>query len=1109
MQKIVKLNQAFLYCCMVVMFCLHSQGYAAPTQGKPVSITIKNSTLAEVLRQVSKKSGLYIYFQDADLAAHKNVTIDVRNKPVENVLHELLDGRGLSWVEVSENTIAVKKKLEVEDKRIEGDTVAMITVTGIVTNEKGDPIPGASVTIKNGKIGTITRDDGRFILKDIKSEAIIVISNISYLSQELPLKNKRYLNVKLKEFVGVLDETVVIAYGTTTRRLSTGNTATLKAKDIEKQPVGNPLLALQGRIPGLAIVQSSGISGSGVTVRIQGQNSIGNGNDPFYVVDGIPYSSQMLPTTNGPILGGSGSLLPSGSGNPLNYINPSDIESIDILKDADATSIYGSRAANGAILITTKKGKAGSSKVDINVQNGWGRITRMLDLMNTQQYLEMRHEALMNDQIASPSATDYDINGTWDTTRYTDWQKTLIGGTSRYSNIYGSVSGGSATTQYIVGANYHKETAVFPGNFSDQKGSLHFNLSSTSSNKKFKLQLSGNYLYDDNQLPSSDVTRQAIQLAPNAPALYSLDGSLNWEPNSAGISTWTNPLSYTLRKYQNKTTNLIGNLALSYEILPGLEIKSSFGYNNLATREFSGSPLSSVKPETAPLAVRTASYSNSSIGSWIIEPQINYKRIIGDGNLDFLAGSTIQQNNNNGESYSGEGYSSDEVLEDILSAAKITATSTIVSQYKYNAVFARLSYNWRNKYVVNTSIRRDGSSRFGSENQFHNFASVGVAWIFTEEELVKNGFPFLSFGKFRGSFGTTGSDQIQDYSTLNLYQPTNYGVGYQGGTGLVSNRLTNPYLKWEETKKLQLGVELGFFKDRILFTSNYVHNRSSNQLLEYNLPTITGFGTIQSNFPATVQNTAWEFALNTTNLRSNDFSWSTNLNLTIPKNKLVAFPDLDNSSYAGQIIIGQPLSVTRLFHFMGVDRETGVYLFTGQDGKPTATPDNILDRNIVVSTLPKFYGGMENSFEYKGFRLDVMFQFVNQKALGARFGISNSFPPGRRLLNVPASLTERWKERGDNTSIQRYSSRLDIYEQYNNATYSDGNYTGASFVRMKNIAFSYQLPQGIVNKLHLKNCRFYLQGQNLLTITNFSGIDPETLLLPPLKVLTVGLQVSL
>ncbi|SHN41854.1 SusC/RagA family TonB-linked outer membrane protein [Chitinophaga sp. CF418] len=1115
MQKIVKLNRAFLYCCMVVMFCLHSNGYAAPTQGKPVSLTIKNSTLAQVLREVSKKSGLYIYFQDADLAAHKNVTIDVREKPVESVLHELLDGRGFSWVEVGENTIAVKKKPVIEE-RVEGDTVATITVTGKVVDEKGTPVIGATVVVKGGTTGTTTNVAGNFILKGVTSNASLVISNVSFLTQEIAVKGRRIVgDVRLKQFVKSLDEVQIQAYGTTTRRVSTSNISTVKAADIERQPVSNPLLAIQGRVPGVFIEQFSGIAGSGVSVRIQGLNSIGKGNDPLYVIDGVPYLSQLLSTNANNILGTSGVGVGSygaQNGNPLSFINPSDIESIDILKDADATAIYGSRAANGAVLITTKRGKAGETKVDVTVQSGFGKINRSINLLNTQEYLQLRREALKNNNNSVPSAFDYDLNGTWNQSRYTNWQKALIGGTSTYNDAKASISGGNSSTQFLMGAAYHRETTVFPGDFNDKKGAAHFSITNISPNEDFHIQFSGSYLIDENRLPGNDLTGDALRLPPNAPALYNSDGSLNWAPLPNGTSTWTNPLASFLYGTQKiKTNNLISSATISYRIIPGLDIKSNIGYNNLTSNGTNVTPLTVYLPEYRSFFQRSAIYSNNQVNSWIVEPQVTYNTQIKSGRLDLLVGTTIQESNSNGTLTRASGFSSDLILEDIGSAATISVPTTVRAKYRYNALFGRLNYNWHDKYIVNITARRDGSSRFGSENVFHNFASIGTAWVFSNEPFIKDNFSFLSFGKIRGSYGTTGNDQVGDYGFLNLYRNSNnWGVPYQGVGGLEPFGLPNPYLQWEKTRKLQLGVDLGLWNESVLFNVNYFRNRSSNQILDYSLSIVTGVDAISSNFPAKVQNSGWEFSINTINIKRTKISWSSSINLTIPQNKLLAFPNLEQSSYwSSTLVIGEPLTLTKVYHYNGVDPVTGLYQFSDKDGKLTSNPNPLTDQYVYINTTPSLYGGIHNSFTFNGFDFQFLFQFVKQKAPSNYFG---NFPPGF-AVNQPDNILNRWQSNGDIRSIQKVSTDFGVFTPLSAANNSDKAYSDASYIRLKNVSLSWQIPEVLKKKSHLKNCRLFVQGQNLFTITKYAGLDPETKIiynsLPPLRTIVFGVQLSL
>jgi hypothetical protein len=495
------------------------------------------------------------------------------------------------------------------------------------------------------------------------------------------------------------------------------------------------------------------------------------------------------------------------------------------------------------------------------------------------------------------------------------------------------------------------------------------------------------------------------------------------------------------------------------------------------------------------------------MNSWIVEPQITFNRKIKRNKFDVLIGTTFQQNNNNSLRQSGTGYTNDLVLEDIHSASTVKVESALNSQYKYSAIFGRLNYNLEDKYIVNLTARRDGSSRFGSENQFHNFGAIGLAWIFSEETFLKDNFPFMSFGKLRGSYGTTGNDQIDDYQFLNLYNPTSSTVPYQGAKGLLPNGLPNPYLAWEETKKLQLGLDIGVLNDRVLLNLNYYRNRSSNLLVGNSLPIVTGFGSVIENLPATVQNTGWELMLQATIFKHKNFGWSSNISLTIPRNKLVSFPDIENSSSANFLVIGQPISIRKVFHFADVDSETGVFRFFDSHGNPTSTPDNIKDAYVIIKNFPSYYGGWQNTLIYKKFQLDIFVQFVTQNGPNKFFG-SN---PGTRSNN-PISILDRWQRKGDIASHQRFSQDNSISDQYFKAVGSDAAYSNASFAKLKNVSASWTLPESLMNRLKVKSTRLFIHAQNLLTITKYVGLDPETLsssVLPPLRTITVGLQMTL
>jgi TonB-linked SusC/RagA family outer membrane protein len=1099
-------------------FFLFTQHTQAGTLQKSEQVTIsgKNLSLRQVFKNIQQQTGYSLLFANGlvSLNLEEKVTVDFQNTPLRDALNTLLKPRNLVWTLMDES-IVVKKPDVPPTATAGGDTtITGIPISGIITDMEANPLIGVNVIINGTAIGTTTDTTGRFHLPNVPKNGVLVISSVGYESRQIKV-TRSSMSVKLNAAISSLDETVVIAYGKTSKRLSTGNIGSVKAKDIERQPVTNPLLSLQGRVPGLQIIQNSGIPGGSISVRIQGQNSIMSGNDPLYVIDGVPINSQLPVTGNDYILGsannnGSG----SGYGNPLSYINAFDIESIDVLKDADATAIYGSRAANGAILITTKKGKAGKTKVDVNLQQGWGKVAHRVPMMNTRQYLDMRYEAFKNDGIdwKDPAVSANDLK-LWDTTSYTNWQKTLIGNTAQFSNANIAASGGTPTIQYRIGATYNKQTTVFPyQNFSDQKAAFSSSLTINSPDQRFHFQWSNNYLLDENQLPALDLTLSSILLQPNAPALYNSDGSLNWEPDANGNSTFINPLSNAARRYENNTDNLISNIVASYKLLPSLQFETNMGYTSTKTDDYSSLPITAIRPEWRnSIQQRGASFGNRSLKSWIIEPQLKYSRVISRLQLQALVGATILNKNETGGTLTTSGQSSDEVLKNPMAAATWSYQGAFINKYKYVAGFSRITFNWDSRLILNLTGRRDGSSRFGPANRYFNFGAVGGAWIFSNESIVQNNLPWLSFGKLRASYGTTGNDQIGDYGYISTYGPM-YGVEvpYQQIAAIYPTKLPNPNLKWEKTNKLQIGMDLGFFKDRIVANATYVHNQSSNQLLSSILPTFTGFNELLQNFPAVVTNTAIELGIVAQIVKGNTFNWSMSGNLTIPKNRLTAFPTLASSSYANLYVVGKSINITKTYHLLGVDPASGQYTFADTHGNPTSMPAYPDDYNVIIDLSPKLYGGLQNTLSYKGINLDILLQYTKQVGASLIFGNNSIITPGsfnRSGGNQPVTVLNRWQQLGDQQPVQKFSSQLaDPHSTY--AQGSDANYTDASYLRVKNVSLSWSVPKGVTKKV-VNDLQLYLQCQNLFTITNYKGLDPEVLgtnSLPPLRVVTFGIK---
>lgn len=968
-------------------------------------------------------------------------------------------------------------------------------ITGKVTDVNGLPLVGVNVIVESTDKGTISDLDGSFRIQ-VSSGETLVFSIVGFRSLRMPIEGMDFVNVVLEEDVTQLGEVVLNAgYYTVSEKRRTGNIATVKANTMEKQPVGNPLAAMQGHISGVNIVQTTGVPGGDFNIEVRGRNFINGASNPLFIIDGVPFGSQSL----GSIDVSAG--IVAGSVSPLNAIDPATIESIEVLKDADATAIYGSRGANGVVLITTKGGKQGKMHFNAEVSSTMGRVSHFLELMDTEQYLEIRKEGIINDGygdwLDDPSF-DFlwpDLKA-WSTDRYTNWQKELIGGTAYRNKVQLTATGGSSWTQFLISGSYQKETTVFPGDANYKKATVHSSLNHRSENDRFKINLSTIYARENNDMPRTDFTNMAYTLEPNAPELYDDEGHLNWEDN-----TWNNPLASLDEKYGAKSQTLIANAVVSYRILPDLEVKSSMGFNNYQFDSYKTLPSTARNPvlKFTPENYSSITSNRSQRESWIIEPQLHWQKKWGQAKLDALLGTTFQRETTQQFVQTGRGFPNDNLLYNLAAAETLEVLQDNDTEYHYNAFFGRLNLNLVDRYILNLTGRRDGSSRFGPGKQFGNFGAVGLAWIFSEESFFGER-SLLSFGKLRASFGTTGSDNIGDYRFLDTYSVI--GSDYNGTSILRPTGIFNPLFGWETNRKLEIALELGFFKDRLLINTSWYRNRSTNQLIGIPLAVTTGFSEMTGNFDATVENSGLEMDIRAVNLQKKRLKWTTTFNLTVPKNKLVRFDGLETSAFANQYFIGKPLTIVKLYHALGVDSETGVYTFEDYDNDGTIS--SLGDRQWIADKAPRFYGGLGNTISYGKVTLDFFLQFKKQKAFDQlAFGAT----PGYRG-NAPVALLDHWQGPGDMKPVQKAFGGLSFVEdtglrqQMSDAAFSDG-----SFVRLRNISLNYDVGT-LGNGMDVK---VYLQGQNLFTLTNYKGPDPEqpsSRWLPQLRQITLGLQLD-
>jgi TonB-linked SusC/RagA family outer membrane protein len=1091
---------------MFILLVSISPLQASNVFGQRINYVRKQASLEQIFKEIKKQTSYNIVWFEDNLNTKITQDVNFKNAAIEAVMDRILSNQPASY-EINNKTIIIKSKVPGTGEKLKKTILnffeALIDVTGRVVDEHGEPLPGAKVKVNGVKnITTSTNANGEFTLKGIEDKATITISFIGYESKELPVSGNMG-TIKLVQTDAKLEEVQINAgYYTVSERARTGNIQKITASTIEKQPISNPLQAMQNRVPGVQITQTTGISGGGINVQIRGRSSISNlvGNDPLYIIDGVIYPSNKVSLNYvNNILGTSGS-------NPLSMISPTDIESIEVLKDADATAIYGSRGANGVILIKTKHGEPGKPRINAGYTQGFSRVAGHIDLLNTRQYLEMRNEALKNDG-KTPSSTDYDINGTWDPNKYTDWQKELIGGTSASSNAKLNFTGGTENITYLLGATYYKEGTVFPGELNFNRIGLQSSLIFGSENSRLNVNFTTNYNHINNDLIRTDLTSY-ITLAPNAPDPYDQYGQLNW----SNKTVYQNPMAYLLAKNKLSSDNLIGNITLNYKILKNLAFRTSAGYNLVKTDEFSKIPLAYISPANSPTAANRAAYfSNISNRTWIVEPQLNYHTKLGLGNLEALLGMSFQENTSDLRSVKGANFSSDELLGNLGAAGTLTNNLTVYSQYRYIAAFARLNYNIESKYFLNLTARRDGSSRFGGDKQFANFGAIGAAWIFSEEKMIKDNFPFLSLGKLRASYGLTGNDQIPDYGYLQLY---NTSGTYQGISTLIpsSSNIGNPDFAWETNRKLEFALQFSLFNDRVTVETSWYRNRSDNQLIGDPLPLSTGSLTVRANRPALVQNTGWEFLANFKLLNHTNWRWSVGINLTIPTNKLISYPDIEKSSDAINLIVGKPLSIYKIYNVRGVNSQTGLYDIEDYDGNGVIN-DN--DRYLYKFTGQYYYGGLQNTIAYKGFNLDLLLGFTKQNGYNYISSLStpglwssNNYPTG----NQPAYVLDRWQSPNDQTSVQKFTTISNSASPYNDArNYGGINIGNASYIRLKNIALSYAFKGEWLSKMKINKADLMLSGQNIFTITNYKGLDPETqsmTVLPPLKTWAIGINLT-
>ena len=984
------------------------------------------------------------------------------------------------------------------------EAMAQKAISGVVTSTDGSPLQGASVLLKGTTYGALTDENGAFSLDVPGDDAVLIVAFLGKATEEIAVGSQTSFNISLQDDALALDEVIVTGYGSQRKGDITAAISSIGSKEVEVAPVTSIEQAMQGRAAGVLISSVSGQPGAGLNVQIRGATSITASSKPLYVVDGIP----MTQDNNSRLFTGGYEF------NSLADLNPNDIESIEILKDASAAAIYGSRGANGVVLITTKRGKEGKAKINLDVYTGFQAPTNVIEMMNSREFIEMMDEAAENDgfgpgyfstngpgfnRIGDPNDPDL-ID--------TDWYGEILRDDAPITSYTLSAAGGTNKAQYYLSANYFDQEGFQRGT-AFERLSFRANLDFQAS-EKLKVGVQGFVSRSDNTSTIGDnslygVMINALAADPTMP-IFEDDGTY---ANPFSYYSWwafENPRAVTDIYNRNTfTTRFLGTMYAEYEILPDLKFRSSWSADFQYLRD------NLFYPSTTQQAIRggiqgEGQYSNAENLTWLNENTITYTTSFADKhNLSALVGFTMQESMTDRADINGQNFPND-FLGNLALAADITDGNTDGTSWGLLSYLGRVNYSFDNRYYATVSARVDGSSRFGADNQYGVFPSGSVAWRISSEPFME-GADFVNDLKVRASFGLTGNqDGIGNFDSRALWSSDNT---YNGLGGASPSVMGNGQLSWESTSQLDIGLDLSLFNGRVGFVFDFFQKTTSDLLLDSNVPGFTGFTTVTTNI-GEVRNTGYEFSLNTVNIDKGGFTWRTNFNISTIENEVTK---LEQEQLFGSTHIlreGLPLGSYYLINWEGVDPETGNSVYTDINGDGAINGDDSvvpMDGDKVLSVWPDFFGGLNNTFSYKGFDVSVFLQFSQGNHIWnhgryAAEQVGWSFDFGGFYLpygnNTKRVVEGRWKQPGDQTDIPRAS----LGRQLN----PDGSVTAlpqnwqedsnqwledASYLRIKNVEVAYNLPKTWVSAIGLNTVRVYFRGQNLATWTDYLGVDPE------------------
>lgn len=1087
--------------------------YASTISGQNIiSMKAKNLTIEQFFNEIQNNSDYMFFYKDDVLNVNIKITLSVKNAKISSVLDKAFSNSSLKY-KIIKNQIIVKNKISKKKITTNNSTEKPLEssfqfeVSGVVTDEFKIPLAGVNVMKLGTSEGTETDFDGNYKLK-VEEGDVLEFSFIGMISKTVTVNSQKEINVTLKEDTMFLNEVVVIGYGKQKKESLTGSVSVVKGAELEQAPTSSFEQSLRGSIAGLQASSLDGAPGSNTEIRIRGTGSINASSEPLYVIDGIPIEAGSQSTNDND----------GASSNVMASINPNDIESISVLKDAASTAIYGSRGANGVILITTKQGKSGKATIELKTLVGFNSQAskNILKPLNAAQYKELYIEGYVNSGDTTEEAQakldalyTQQIDPSTGKATDTNWLDaiTRVGVTKSYDL---SARGATDKVKYFMSGGYMDQESYIVGyGFKRFSGRTNLEYKATDnitvSNNISVANITSSTAPDGGSW--NNPFKSTLELSPLIP-IYDSEGLYNAEHLSY-FPIGSNPVGSLSGEdlWETKTTRIIDNLAISITPLKGLTFRSQWNFDLLSINE---STYYNRRYGTGNDTNGYAYEANTTNKTWVGTQTLDYSITLeNEHNFNFLAGYEAQQTTRESFSASGSDFPND-IVKTLNTAAAEYAVGGTRTEYTFSSVFLRANYNYNKKYFLSGSIRNDGSSRFGADKRYGNFYSVGASWNISNEKFLSN-ISFIDLLKLRSSYGVTGNASIGNFASLGLYS---YGDDYDGSPGGAPSQLENPDLTWETQENFNIGLDFGFF-NKINGTVEYFERLSSDLILYVPISPTTGFTGLTQNF-GSMSNKGLELALNTNIINKNGFNWNLGLNMTFLKNEITELEeDYTDGAYRRQV--GEDFQSFYMYGWAGVDQSNGDPLYY-TDETETITTNDIGDAErylVGKSATPDFYGGFNTSFSYKGFSLNANFMYSYGNYL---FDSRARGTLGDGRLTPRSTATYLYENRWVEGKTDALFPRFEWGGQSgsNQANVTRWLYDG-SYIRLKDLTVAYSLPQELLTPMHINSIRLYVRGTNMLTFTKDKDlyIDPEQAingtygaLTPAMKTMSLGLDVQ-